>query len=330
MGVKALQKVQIGIETTAGTSVAATKIWRGRGALEDTRVMVFPEENVGYLGGVNRVYTPKLEGKIELEETEATFEQLPYLLTAGILAQTSGSADGVGSDKIYTYTLPTTSANTISTLTVEGGDEDGEEEMEYAHCQKITLSGVAGEALMMSATLIGRQVVPSTFTNLSLPMVEEILCSKGKLYIDLVSTTIGSSLKANTFRGFKLEIETGWTPKYTGDGQLYFSFIKNVGPKVKLDVTFEADATMIAEKVLWRARTARQIKMLFEGSAVTTAGTAYSKKSLIITLAGSWEKFDVLGDEDGNNICHGTFQAAYDSTAALFGEIVVVNETAAL
>ena len=48
-GVKALRKIQIGRESTAGTAVPATEIWRGEGAGEDQRTVVFPVEDVGYL-----------------------------------------------------------------------------------------------------------------------------------------------------------------------------------------------------------------------------------------------------------------------------------------
>lgn len=330
MGVKALRKVQMGLESTAGAAVAADEIWRGRGTLEDTRELVFPDENVGYLSGVVRSYTPKLGGQIDLDEVEATFEQLPYLLTCGISKDEDGAADGEGSGKVYSFAAAASSEAAISTMTVEGGDDAGAEEMEYCYAEKIKISGKAGEAVMMSATLKGRQVAPTTFTaDLTLDAVEEILCSKGKLYIDLASGTIGTTLKSNTFREFELEIDSGWIAKHTAEGQTYFSFIEQVGPKISLKIVFEHDATAIAQKVYWRAETPLQVRLIFTGSALGTAGT-YTYKTLIVDLAGLWEKFDKIGDADGNDIISGTFRAAYDSTAALFAEFVVVNEVATL
>lgn len=331
MGVKALRKIQIGIESTAGTAVAADEIWRGRGTIEDELEIKFPEEDVGYLSPLNRSYIPKVGGKIELEEIEATFEQLPYLLTCGVLKVESGTADGAGTGKIYEFIAPTTAEAAISSLTIEGGDDAGEEEMAYCFAEKITLSGKGGEAVMMSATMLGRQVAASTFTgSLTLDTVEEILAGKGKLYIDAVAGTIGTTLKSNTFREFKLEIETGWKRKFTGDGQVYFSFIEQVGPKVNLEITFEHDAIAVAQKVTWRAETPQQIRLIFTGGALTTPGTAYTYKTLTIDLAGMWEKFDKIDEEDGNDIIKGTFRGGYDATAALFLEMVVVNEVASL
>ena len=61
-----------------------------------------------------------------------------------------------------------------------------------------------------------------------------------------------------------------------------------------------------------------------EGSALATPGN-YTYKTLIIDLAGKWEKFAALGDQDGDNVLTGTFRARYNSDAALFAEFVVVN-----
>ena len=293
-GVRALRKIQCGVEATAGTAVPATTYWRGVGAIEDTQEMKFTEEDIGYLSGVDRSYVPALGAKITFADTPATFEQLPYILAAGVKNVVTGSADGTGSGKIYTYTFPTTAANTIKTYTIEGGDDQQEEEMEYSFVEAFKLSGKPGEALMMSADWIGRQVTASTFTgSLSLPTVEEILFSKGLLYIDAIAGTIGTTLKSNTLLGADLSVKTGWKAVRAADGQLYFSFIKSTPPEVILAITFEHDSTATAEKAFWRAQTARLIRLKITGTTLTTAGTTYTAKTLLIDLAGKWEKFDV-------------------------------------
>ncbi len=55
-GARALRKLQFGKETTAGTNVDATTIWRGMGTIKDEREVVFPAEDVGILGGTDRSY----------------------------------------------------------------------------------------------------------------------------------------------------------------------------------------------------------------------------------------------------------------------------------
>jgi hypothetical protein len=326
MGIKALRKIQLGKETTAGTAVAASIIWRGTGTLEDQREVIFPDEDIGYLSGVDRLYCPKLLAGFVFDAVPATFEQLPIILSAGVKNVVTGVTDTGGSGKVYTYTFPTTAQNIFTTWTIEGGDDSGAEEMEYSFVESFEISGNGGEAVMMSSNWIGRQVSTSTFTTpLSVPTVEEVLFGNGKMYID--GTTIGTTQVTNTLLGFALRVNSGIVTKFTADGQKYFSFATQTKPEVLFDVTFEHNASAVSEKAAWRAGTARLIRLDIAGNALTTAGT-FSNKLLRVDLAGKWERFDKIGETNGNDIVTGTFRANYDPTAAKFAEIKVVNQTA--
>lgn len=327
-GIKALRKLLIGVESVKGTSVPATTYWRGLGTIQDTLETVFSKEDVGILGGLDRSFIPKLGAELEFEETEATFEQLPYIFEAGIASQ-SPAQDGAGTLYIYTYTVPTTTQGTFRTYTIEGGDDHAEEEMEYSFVSEFGLKGVAGEALKVSAKWMGRQVTPSTFTGaLSIPTVEEILFSKGKLYIDAASTFPATTQKTSTFLEMDFKAKTGLVTVPTGDGNLYFTFAKRATPEFLLDITFEHDAISVAEKVAWRAGTPRSIRIDFTGSAGT--GTTYSAKHLHIDLLGKWEAFEKIGEKDGNDIVKGTLRSRYNGTAASAGVFRVVTNLSAL
>lgn len=328
-GIKALRKIQLGKETTAGTSVAATALWRGMGTIEDQLEIVFPEEDIGVISGTDRTYIPKLLAAITFDEVEATFEQLPYPLSAGIANTTTGVTDTNGSGKIYTYTMTTSTQASVQTYTIEGGDDQQEEEMEYSFVPSFTLSGKAGEAWKISADWQGRQVTPSTFTgSIAVPSVEEMLFSKTKLYID--ATTIGTTQKTNTLLEATLNVNTGLVPVFTADGNLYFSFVKQTMPEVTLDITFEHDGTSVAEKAAWRAQTARLIQLTCEGSTLTTAGSTYSVKTGIIKLAGKWEAFEKIDEQDGNDIVKGTLRARWHSTSNQFMTMILVNQLSSL
>jgi len=324
-GIKACRKIQLGKETTQGTKVDATTVWRGTGAIQDNLEQVFPVEDIGILTGVDRSYIARYEAGLTLDETEATFEQLPYLFECGIKHVTpTTDANSAG---VYTYTMPCattdmTPSTGLQTFTVEAGDNAGEEEFAFGFARSIQLTGSAGGALMMSAELVGRQVEPGKFTAaVAIPAVEEILFSKGKLYIDNVKAFPATTQVSNQLLGMSLSINTGWLPVYTADGNLYFSFVKGTAPEVTLELTFEHDAAAIAEKVLWRAGTARIITLQFEGS---------TGKTLKLHLAGKWESFDVLGEQDGNDIVSGTFRARYNATVGQMFQAVIENSLAAL
>lgn len=326
-GIKSLRRIQLGQENTAGTAVNATTRWRGMGTPQDDREVNFREEDVGYLGGIDDTYISMYSGSISFEETGATFEQVPYILSAGIKNVVSGTADTGGSGHIYTYTFPTTAPNTIQTYTIEGGDNQQEEEFYYAFVESFNLSGESGAAVMMSADWVGRQVQPGTFTGaVAVPTVEEILFQKGKVYIDAAGGTIGSTQVSNTLLAFDLSVTTGVIRKWTADGSLDFSFEQYTDYEVELGVTFEHNSSAVTEKGNWRNEVARLIRIDFEGSNLTTAGSSHSVKLLRLDLPGKWSTFDAIEDQDGNDIVTGTFVSRYNATAAIGPSIKVVNE----
>ena len=322
-GIRALRKIQIGKEATAGTKVDADIIWRGTGSIHDNMDLVFPTEDIGMLVPVGRSYISRYEAGLTLNETEATFEQLPHLFEMGIESVTPTGT----TEFTYTYVMPYASTDLVAstdlaTYTVEGGDNVAEEEFGFGFVRSMSLTGSAGQALMMSAEIVGRQVEAGTFTTgVAIADVEEILFSKGKLYIDDVVAFPATTQISNQLLGMSLSINTGWLPVYTADGALYFSFIKQTTPEVTLQITFEHDTTAVAEKANWRTQTARIIRLLFTGT---------DGKSLDINIAGKWASFDVLGEQDGNDIVSGTFVGYYNSTVGGMFQVAITNLLAAL
>lgn len=331
MGRKHFRFIQLGQESVAGTAVAATAIWRGNGVLSDDREVVFVNEDIGNLGGSDRTYIPKLGGSISFDETPASFEHLPYIFSAGIVDVTAGTADGGGTDYIYEYSMNTTSENSVQTYTIEGGDDQQAEEMEYCFVNQFSLSGNGGEAVMVSADWMGRQVANTTKTAaLSLETIESVLFNKGKLYIDAATASIGSTQITGSLLGFQLDCMTGWNTKETADGNLYFNFIYQAPPELTCQLTFEHDSNAVAEKTNWRNEAALNIRLLFEGSAFGTPGTTYSNHTLQIDMAGKWENIDPIGETNGNDILTGTFRAKWVEDASLFAVFTVANEVASL
>lgn len=334
-GIKAEQVIQLGAELTPGTAVAATTIWRGAGGqIKDAREVTFVPELVGYTLPTNRTYIGKLEATLAMGATPATFEQIGYLLQAGVKA-VSGAPDGSG--YIYTYLVGTTQANAIQPYTIETGDNQQAHEMEYSIVKDFTLTGNAGEAVMMSANWVGRQKTAASLTSLigSGPQaVETILAGKGTLYIDDNTGTLGSTAVTDTLLSWTLNFNTGRNVKYTVDsGALYFDFdyFDIDSFDVTLDVVFEHNSTAVTEYgTKFTGEAGRLIRLKITGSALQTAGSSYTTKALVLDLTGKWESWEELGSQDGNSIVSGTFRVGYDETDDTGCTIVVVNELSAL
>ena len=332
-GITALKRVQISQMPLNGTTDVATTYWMGMGALDDIREVVFPDDNVGIIGGANRSYTAKTGGELTLE-SDATFEQVAYIFDSAI--HTATPTTDTGSGYVRTYNLQWASTDKIAStdiqyLVIEGGDNQQAEIMRSGFVRELTISGAQGEPVQVSALVEGQGVSTTTFTgSLSIPSVETILTSKGKLYIDPSSDAIGTTQKSATLLNFELSMNpTGWQPIPVGDGNLYFSSVKFVGNSPELSITFEHDGSATAEIAAWRAQSERGIRLIFEGSALASSGT-YTYKTLRIDVYGKWMNFDPISDEDGNSTVTGTFRVSYATGSAAKGQIVVVDESATL
>lgn len=330
-GIRQLRQIQLGKEATAGTATTATTRWRGLGALEDRRVVTFPEEFIGIIGGGDRSYIAKLEGALTMDDTDATFEQLPHLLIASIAATTTGSQHGTSSGYVYTYTIPTSTAPTINTYTVRAGDNEQAEIMSYAFVRSFTLKGNAGEALMMSAEWTGRSVTTSTFsTGVTVPDVETILAARNAMYIDAVSSTYGTTPVDQTLISFEVNFSDMMMPKWVmrpnsvGNEDGAFGFVYAGNREITGSLTYEHNSSATAEKEAFRNQTPRLLRLYFFGSDLTTAGVTYTDKTLIIDLPIKYESFDALDDVDGNSIVKANFVSRYNATAGDAGKVIVV------
>lgn len=334
MGNYVVSKCQIGTEATKGTPVAASTIWRGPAPqIDDARNVYFPDENIGNLPGKDRSITTQVDAVADFPEADATFEQLGYILGSAIEAE-AGVQDGTGSGYVYTFDPPVDSKPALSYInsrTIETGDSEQAEEMEYSIVDTITIKGAMGQPVKVSSRWFGRQAQQTTFTAaLSLPSVEEILASKFKLYIDNAGGTIGTTQITGELLEFELSITSGWKPSYHGDGQLYFTLAKFTKPLMSLRLMFDHETNSIAEKELWRSETARLIRLIGEGSALTTSDT-YSNKTAIFDFAGKWGRFEPIAQrDDGISTVAATFNVRDNDTADFYSQFVLVNELTAL
>jgi hypothetical protein len=336
-GIKRLQKIQWGRETTGGTAVPATAIWRGKGGmLDDQRKVNKVEEIIGVLPDTTRTNVSQLLGMMSLAECVATYDQIQYLFAMGFGGPITGAADGVGTDKIYTTNLPTTSVPTARPHTIEGGDNFEVEQMEYALCTKIALSGAAGEEMKVSADIMGRQVsrLGAGFTGaITIPAVEDILFQKVKVYLDPTSGAFGATQVSNVVAGLKLEISIKWKPEFTGDGVLYYTVANFVGYEIKGEVLYIHDTAVggaTGAKTFFRNQVAKLLRMDWTGSPVATGGTTYQAKHLIIDVPIVFDKVSPLGDKEGTGTVLMNFFSGYDPTAGNAGKSIVVTETASL
>lgn len=331
-GIRKLQRLQLGKETVAGTAVAATTILRGVGGmLADNRKVEEVEEIIGIIGGADRDAIVQLLTMIDVPAKPLTPEQFQYVVAMALGGPVTGSADGVGTDKIYTTNLPTTAVPTAVTYTIEGGDNFQAERVEYCVCTKFSITFAANALAKVSFSVMGRQSTTNTFTAaLSLPALSELPVNKAKAYLDAIGGTYGTTQLTNTLIGGTLNFTTAWVPVFTTDGNLYYSYPSYTDTKVDGSLTFLHDTAVTQAKTDFRARTPKLLRLDFIGDAVQTGGTAYQNKRVIFDLPIKYLSAPAITDQNGVDQIAFTFRSRYNTTAGNAGKIIVVNELTAL
>lgn len=338
VGRKQLQKLQFGKQTVFDTAVAATTIWRGKGnALDDQRKIEEIEEMIGIFGeGADRTAVTQLFGALELSETPLVFEQVQYLLAMSFGGPTVGTADGVGTDKIFTTNIPISTGATPAYYTVEGGNDFEVEQMEGAVCTKFSIGGKIGETSKMSGSLVGKQVAIKAggFTAaLAVPLVEDVITQKGKVYLDVIGGAYGTTQVGTVIISHKIDVEVMWQPIFGMNGSLACESFRYAGHKVTGELTYLHDTAVSGTggaKDFYRTQTPRLLRVDLEGNAVATAGTLYQKKRFIYDLPIKFSKASVLGDSDGMATVSMSYRSRYNVTAGNSGKFIVVNELTTL
>lgn len=320
------RKIQLGRESSAGTPVAATVVWVGpANVINDPVELVMPDDNVGYLGPIDRGYFPRASAELEMPETELTFEQFPHICEAGIRTDTPAANGGTTAGYIYEYVFPTTSANTIKTYTVESGNSQKAHRMEEGFVDSFTLTGAPDEAWMLTAKWLGRQKSENAFTSLSIVVPEVAVFNKTKLYLDATGGTIGSTQKSNTFVGMSIDVKTGLRFIPAANGNLYHSGTKCVGPDITGSMTLEYDTVGAAMEDVFEAGTTYLMRLDIVGSALTGSGGTHATKLVRLDTAIKITSIAPLESMDGNDTVTLNWRAVQGNAGQAAPTITVVN-----
>jgi len=334
MGATVLRKVQFGTEATAGTAVAATTVMRwprdGAVMIDEGIVELVEDEATGQRFGKGRHYRPNTAAMIEVPTHPATFEQIGYWFQAGVERVGTPATDTGGSGKIWQHDVSNTSAATLEYYTIEGGNTQESDEMEYAFVETFTLAGARNESVTVEGTWRGRQLTDCAFTaGQTAPTVEEILFNKGILTMDAAGGTIGTTAKTASWLGFSLAVPTGYLPLFAADGSLYFTspiWSPTDAPTVSLTMRHNANGEAL--RAAAQAGTVQLIRMSFTGSAFTTAGSSYIYKTLQINMAGVPTNVPGLEEDDGDDTM--TFEYNIVDSDSTQLQFINVNTLAAL
>lgn len=332
MGELAFRKIQYGVESALahGTAVAATSIWPGKIQVPTDRQPVFPELTTGrraraQKGVVNQI----LADGLTLTMDQGIFQKLPFLFSIGLKGGVTATEQTVGqSDFLWDFTPSLTAKNYPDSGTIEYGDDTEQYEIEYCMARRYTISGALGnnEPVKVESELFGKQISVVDFTaSLAPGAYEYMVANMANIYIDDTWANLGTTKKTGLLQEYSLEILTGVHPKFLGEGVKTMTNHGEGYIDAMLTLTFEGNTDADAQYDIFRAGTARTIRLEILGSQIGSG----DPHSLVADLYGEFETVIPLSSEkNGNNLHAAVFHALDDNatpTPHMLGLTVTTN-----
>lgn len=324
-----LATIQHGLESVAGTLVAATFKYPGTGTL------VFEDkvERPGYLtaeAGENTIedsFVSQTGTTLNLNDAPCSVELLAYMLNIGVK-----SVPGPASS--FAFAFPTTAVNAIGSMTFEYATAAQEYEAGYGFLEKFSISGDGGAnngVVQFNGVVRARKSAASTKTA-SLGVYANhqplVINATTKFSIDAVGTAAGTAAHlSGTLRGFSLDCETGWKPGHYADARADkdFSLPEGGGNNWKItgNLKILLNATAITEIANARAGTGRIVY-------IALAGTA--SRVCAIALPLTFTAAPTIGDTVENDLilCSFPYAAGYSRTASAQGASITLTTSASL
>lgn len=302
------QNIQIGPETTPGTSVAANKLL-GSISIEPSpnpefstfRPMgtKFPTLNV-----LNREWsTARLGGM-------ADYNELPYLLASNLVNVSPTTVGTTG--RSWVFEPAARAADTVKTYTVEQGDPTRAHKMTYATVAGLELEfSRTGDGIAISGDVIGKALtdgITMTSSPTATPL-KPVLPKDVNVYMDSTSAGLGTTKLTRALRA-TWRCSGRFNPLWVLDkSQTSFVALVEAPPTAEVELLVEADASGMG--LFFKDGSTHWLRI--EALDDANAGTAIPYK-LWLDQAVQLASVSDFSDEDGVFAISYTFRTVFDAT----------------
>lgn len=325
--------VQMGIESTKGTAVAATRRIVGDGVYfeeQDTYRAAYPRAVRATVGGAGTI----IQKRTRLEmATDLSAEQILWPLLTGIKGAVTPTTGTDLETWVFTPQL-TTSVITLDTATVEFAQGDGTTQHYYgesAYCftTGFKISSAFGGVPKLSWSMAGRARQTDTITGSLVPYttLEELTHPLLKVYLDTSWSGLGGTQLATIVRSLNFECMTGVIPDFTADGRADKDMTKHSVGKLggKLSMVLEMDSVGAAQFTKFRANDLVYIRAIWTGRTIDASTSA-------VQIDGAYRfTADPKRGRDGEQVLvTSDLEAVYDATGTKILEFTARNELGAV
>lgn len=326
-----LQKLQMGIETTRGTAVPATRKMYAKASGKYEKPLQEFQDTTGTFFDRRRAAYARQKVSFTLNDI-MTFEDTPYWLEHFIKGGVSGVTDA-DTPPAYTHTYePTASTDNLKSSTIEfnesGNPYESNQWMLTTATMRMDADSDTEAGWMIDMEAMARGWAPTTFTAALPDRDTEVITARGtKFFIDDSGGTIGSTQKLGSLINASITIATGIHFKAFSEDETDYAPNK-VGRqafRVDAQLTVEFDSDVEFAKYRNSQPQQRLIRLSRDGSEINDAPTP---KSFLVDLYGYWNSIS-FGDREGNLTATFGLSGFYDVSDSKLISIKIVNDAAA-
>jgi len=325
----AFRRIQVGLESTRGTGVAADKKLIGSLVLTPEVMWHRPVDERNSLAEFRRSVAVGQISRFRYE-ADATYEQLADILSMAVKGAITPTTPGGGTDsRLWTFTPNTITKNVQDSYTFEYGDDVQAWDAAFTIIENLELAIAADEVMTIRADMFAKFAAKTTFTGaISDPTLNggEVIANGAKIFIDGTYANLGNTQQASLLAGATIRLPTGIVPVKYADGSLDFSSVSEQRTHVELEMDLISSTAAITEYDAYVAGTDRAIRIQITGGIIEAA------ISYIFTfdIFGRYVTApEVWGERDGENIVRMVLHSHEDSSGNHF-EYVVQNKVAAI
>jgi len=319
--------VQIGVETTSGTVVSASKVlnylsFAPNVSLEFNRFRPMGQRVASAVTPGKDYTTWDLTGSGSYSELIYPFSSLFGKVTASTV-ETSGKRWSWNPAARSEITAP-------ATYTVETGSATRAQRAAYIFSRGIEVTFNRNDGVAISGDAVGQALTDGVTLTGSPTALEDvpILPTHLSVYVDTTSSSFGSTQLLRDFNAVFRHNDSR-DPVWPINASLAsFGSDVEIEPTVEIELTVAADSVGMGYLTDARAGSTRYIRL----AAVSTvnAGQGVAKYDLLIDMAGKISDINAFDDSDGIKVLTYTFSAVYDTAWGSYLKIQNTNKTTAL
>lgn len=319
------QVVQLGVETTPGTAVAANRKLLATTIEPSIQADFKTFRPVG--GKWPTVVALGKEWSEAKISAQANYTDVVYLLSS-CLAYAAPVQQGATTAYKWTHTPGQSAEDAIKTYTVEWGSSVRAAKFAYGLVTEFGMT-FDRDNVEFSGSMMGQAITDGIALTGSPTEIElkPILPAHLDVYLDTTSGGLGTTKLTRVLKG-EFNISNRFGPLWAVNSAVSgFAAHVETEPACMLKLTVEADATGMG--LLANARAGDKRFLRVKATSTELAGTGFPY-SLTLDLCGEINEIGEFSDEDGVYAIEYTFNAIYDSAWAKAFTVDVINKLTTL